>query len=232
MAITFPTSPTTGQAYTVGDITWTYDGAKWKGQSVTATNIAGGSAGTLPYQSAANTTAQLAAGTSGYILKSTGAGAPVWGNDLAAKASLTGVETLTNKTLTAPRETWYSTGAGSFSGASNYDVKTFGSLYYGITSYSSANFSLNFRGDASTSLDSMMAVGESVTISVINLNNTTAYRCTGVTVDTNATVAVLWSGGTAPAAGNVSSKDVYQFSIFKQATSNFIVFASGPVKYA
>ncbi len=43
-----------------------------------ATNLAGGSAGTIPYQSAAGTTAQLAAGTSGYILKSNGAAAPSW----------------------------------------------------------------------------------------------------------------------------------------------------------
>lgn len=151
-------------------------------------------------------------------------------------------DTLTNKTLTspaintpsftAPKEVWYSPGVSSFSGASNYDVKTFGGLYYGISGYSSSNFSLNFRGDGTTTLNSLMAVGEALTVSVINLNNTTGYYCTGVTVDTNATISVIWSGGTAPSAGNVSSKDVYQFTIFKQATSNFIVLASGPIKYA
>ena len=41
-------------------------------------NIAGGTAGAIPYQSAANTTALLAAGTAGQILTSGGAGAPVW----------------------------------------------------------------------------------------------------------------------------------------------------------
>jgi len=44
----------------------------------TATNLAGGSAGTIPYQSAAGTTVQLAAGTSGFYLKSNGASAPSW----------------------------------------------------------------------------------------------------------------------------------------------------------
>lgn len=43
-----------------------------------ANNIVGGSAGTIPYNTAANTTAQLAAGTSGYILKANGAAAPSW----------------------------------------------------------------------------------------------------------------------------------------------------------
>jgi hypothetical protein len=44
----------------------------------TSTNLAGGSNGTIPYQSAAGTTQMLAAGTSGQILTSSGAGAPTW----------------------------------------------------------------------------------------------------------------------------------------------------------
>ena len=44
----------------------------------TATNIAGGSAGTIPYQTAADTTAMLAAGTAGQLLQTNGAGAPTW----------------------------------------------------------------------------------------------------------------------------------------------------------
>ena len=46
--------------------------------STTATNIAGGSNGTIPYQSAADTTAMLAAGTAGQVLQTNGAGAPTW----------------------------------------------------------------------------------------------------------------------------------------------------------
>ena len=46
--------------------------------ATTATNLAGGSAGTVPYQSAAGTTAMLAAGSSGQLLQSNGASAPSW----------------------------------------------------------------------------------------------------------------------------------------------------------
>lgn len=42
------------------------------------TNLAGGSLGTIPYQSAANTTAMLGVGTSGQALVSAGAAAPTW----------------------------------------------------------------------------------------------------------------------------------------------------------
>mgnify|MGYP007125363510 CR=1 FL=1 len=46
--------------------------------ATTSTNLANGSAGTIPYQTAANTTAQLAAGTSGNMLQCNGASAPSW----------------------------------------------------------------------------------------------------------------------------------------------------------
>jgi hypothetical protein len=46
--------------------------------ATTANNLAGGSAGTIPYQSAAGTTAMLAIGSSGQVLQSNGASAPSW----------------------------------------------------------------------------------------------------------------------------------------------------------
>jgi hypothetical protein len=48
------------------------------GTTTTATNLAGGSAGTLPYQSGTGATAMLAAGTTGQALVSLGSAAPTW----------------------------------------------------------------------------------------------------------------------------------------------------------
>ncbi len=62
-----------GGNFSAGTIT-----ANLTGTASTATNIAGGGAGQLPYQSAANTTALLAAGTAGQVLQSNGAAAPTW----------------------------------------------------------------------------------------------------------------------------------------------------------
>ena len=59
------------------------------GTATTATNLAGGSNGTIPYQSASGTTQMLAAGTSGQVLQSNGASAPSWVN--AATGSVTSV---------------------------------------------------------------------------------------------------------------------------------------------
>lgn len=193
MAITFPTSPTTGQAYTVGDLTWTYDGAKWKGQSVTATNLAGGDAGTLPYQSAANTTAQLAAGTSGYILKSTGAGAPVWGNDLDAKMPYTAFNAAgKNKIInggfdfwqrgassgslgaytTADR--WHITGGGTVTAAQETSVVSTGFKYaLRLTTGASSSFGEAYQPIENLTVVSML--GQTVTLSAyVRVNNTYA----------------------------------------------------------
>jgi hypothetical protein len=48
------------------------------GTPATATNLAGGSNGTIPYQSASGTTQMLAVGSSGQLLQSNGAAAPTW----------------------------------------------------------------------------------------------------------------------------------------------------------
>jgi hypothetical protein len=44
----------------------------------TATNLAGGAASQIPYQTGAGATGFIANGTAGQVLTSAGAGAPVW----------------------------------------------------------------------------------------------------------------------------------------------------------
>jgi hypothetical protein len=55
---------------------------------------------------------------------------------------------------------------------------------------------------------------------------------TALTIDGNAQT-VKYPGGTAPAAGNASSVDVYSFTIIKTAaTPTYTVLGAGPIKYA
>jgi hypothetical protein len=80
--LVFQTNGTT-TALTLGtDQSATFVGAvtapSFSGTSSTATNLAGGSNGTIPYQSAAGTTQMLAVGTAGQLLQTNGAGAPSW----------------------------------------------------------------------------------------------------------------------------------------------------------
>lgn len=76
---------TTGNVVVAGTVTAT----EFIGSVTLSTNIAGGSIGYIPYQSAANTTALLPPGPSGYVLTSNGAAAPSW--QAAANESTTPV---------------------------------------------------------------------------------------------------------------------------------------------
>ena len=88
--------------------------------STKATNIAGGSAGSLPYQSAANTTAMLAAGTNGYVLTLAG-GVPTWAPTGGGSGSVSSFNTRTGAiTLTSSdviTALGYTPGSGSGSGS-------------------------------------------------------------------------------------------------------------------
>jgi hypothetical protein len=69
--------------------------------ATTATNLAGGGVGYIPYQSASGATAFLNAGTSGYVLTSNGSGiAPVWSPSTGGVSSVSGTGTVSGLTLT------------------------------------------------------------------------------------------------------------------------------------
>jgi hypothetical protein len=141
-------------------------------------------------------------------------------------------QTLTNKTLTAPvitnatlttaRETT-TVSATAATGTINYDALTQSVLYY--TTNASANWTLNVRGNSGTTLNSMMAIGESLTVAFLNTNGSTAYYPTAFQVDGSA-VTPKWQGGSAPTSGNASAIDVYSYTIVKTANATFTVLAS------
>lgn len=94
-----------------------------------AAALRGGAAGQIPYQSAANVTAFLAAGSSGQSLLSGGAGAPTWGTPALATAA-TSATTSTNIAGGTANSIPYQTGAGATTflapGTSGYVLATNG----------------------------------------------------------------------------------------------------------
>jgi hypothetical protein len=114
--------------------------------------------------------------------------------------------------------------ASAATGTINFDVKTASIWYY--TSNASANHTVNVRGDGSTTLSSLLAVGDSITVVWANTNGTTAYWPSTFQVD-GSSITPKWQGGTAPTGGNASSIDVYTYVIVKTAaTPTYTVFAS------
>ncbi len=70
------------------------------GNASTASSLAGGNLGEIPYQSAAGSTSYLTPGTSGFVLKSKGNAAPAW--EQLSTSDLTGTYSLTNATGVLP----------------------------------------------------------------------------------------------------------------------------------
>ncbi|MGI9143724.1 MAG: hypothetical protein ACR2IJ_11100 [Fluviibacter sp.] len=129
-----------------------------------------------------------------------------------------------NSPLNAPLEI-VNVSATAATGTINVEVGSLGSVWYYTTS-ASANFTLNFRKSSSVSLSTLLAVGQSVTITFLNTNGATAYYPTAFQIDGSA-VTPKWQGGTAPASGNASAVDAYTFTIIKTAsTPSYLVLAS------
>lgn len=78
--------------------------------ATTATNLASGSAGTIPYQSASGTTAMVPVGTSGQLLTSSGAAAPVWQDRIQSTALSGGVAATASISTTTLTVTAVATG--------------------------------------------------------------------------------------------------------------------------
>jgi hypothetical protein len=196
-------------------------------------------------------TAGASSGTNGQYLQSTGTGtqwatvtgysAPTLGStSIASGATVTTIAglTLTSPTintatenspiLVAPEERT-TVSATAATGTINFDAVTQGVLYY--TSNASANWTLNVRGSSGATLNSILTTGDSITVAFLVTNGATAYRQTAFQIDGSA-VTPKYSGGTAPAAGNASSIDVYTYTIIKTGSAAYTVFGAGPIKYA
>jgi hypothetical protein len=177
-------------------IVWDNTDSRWENRAQStliagkATNLAGGSAGQVPYQSAADTTGFTSTGTSGQVLTSQGTSAPTW-TTITASIAVTD-DTTTNATryplfadvtsgtlsTTYVSSTKYqfnpSTGvltATSFSGAGTGLTGTAGSLSIGgnaatATSATSATTATNLAGGATGSLPYQSGAGATTFLSV------------------------------------------------------------------
>ena len=181
-----------------------------------------------------NFTLPSADGTNGQYLQTNGSGVLSFatvpaGVSLSANNTWTGTQTFAGTSsvlgavLTDAAETT-TVSATAATGTINYDVTTQSVIYY--TSNASANWTVNFRGSSGTSLNTLLATGQSVTVAFLVTQGATAYYNNTVQVDgTTSGVTIKWLGG-APTAGNASGIDSYRYLIIKTGSAAYTILAS------
>jgi hypothetical protein len=113
--------------------------------------------------------------------------------------------------------------ATAATGTINYDVTTQSVLYY--TTNASANWTVNIRGNGTTSLNTLMSTGQAITVVFLVTQGATAYYNNALQID-GSSVTPKYQGGTAWTAGNVSGIDAYSYTIVKTGSATYTVFTS------
>ena len=148
-------------------------------------------------------------------------------NNIASKLPVTG-GTMTG-TLTVPKVVVNGTldieevyekfvTSSTTSGTLTINTTEYAIIYY--TANQTANRTINF-----SNVNANLAIGQSLTCSVLMTQGATAYYLNAYQVD-GAAVTPKWQGGSAPTGGNASGIDVYTFTIIKTADATFTVLAS------
>jgi len=112
--------------------------------------------------------------------------------------------------------------AGKLSDNLNIDLEN--GMVHHFTTAETTTSTPNIRVSGSVALNDMMAIGETITVSVITTAAAAGYSAQW-TIDGSATTEE-WNGGSAPSAGGASGKDFYTLNIIKTANATFTVLAN------
>ena len=168
-------------------------------------------AGTLTYQDVANIDSV------GIVTARTGI------KVLAGGANIVGVTTAASGVnLNGTLREKVNVTAGKLSDNLNIDLAN--GMVHLFTTAESTTAVPNIRVDASTSLNSVMVIGESVVVTLITTANASAYSA-HMTIDGVARTE-YWVGGSAPSEGGSSGVDIHTFTIIKTADATFTVIAN------
>jgi hypothetical protein len=113
--------------------------------------------------------------------------------------------------------------AGGATGTIDYNILDGAIVYY--TGNATGNFVLNLRGNVTTTLNTVMDIGESMTFSFMNTNGGFVYYITGLQID-GTTRTIEWIDGTAPTTGSANAIDNYSFNVIKTASDTYTVLGA------
>jgi len=164
-----------------------------------------------------NLTLPSADGTSaGQVLQTNGAGTLAFSNQLQGSSSaLAAILTNAAEVVTVS--------ATAATGTINYYPTSQSILYY--TSNATANWTVNFAGSSGTTMNSIMAIGQAITVAFLVTQGSTAYYNNAITID-GASITPKYQNGGTWVSGNASGIDCYVYTIIKTASATYTVLAS------
>ena len=112
--------------------------------------------------------------------------------------------------------------AGKLSDNTNIDLAN-GNTHL-FTTQETTTSTPNIRVNSSTSLNSLMAIGQSLVGNIITTAAAGGYSAQ-LTID-GANVTENWVGGAAPSAGGASGLDIYAYTIIKTADATYTVIGN------
>ena len=115
--------------------------------------------------------------------------------------------------------------SGTSNANTNIDLLT--SSVWLFTSSNNGNWTPNFRGNSTTSLDSIMSTGQVIVATIISANSGSSGYSSNMNIDGSGQTE-YWSGDNTPdERGGNSGYDVYQYSIIKTGAGNsYLVLAN------
>ncbi len=197
------------------------------GSTSSPTDASANGAGIVVYGSTDKT---FTWGNSGYKWSLTG------GSFEAPELSITGVSTFSssatfNSSSTfkgadfdggSPLREKVNVTAGKLSDNTNIDLAN--GMIHLFTVAESTTSTPNIRVDASTTLNSVMGIGDCIVVTLVTTANAAGYSAQ-LQID-GANVTENWVGGEVPAAGGASGVDIYSYTIIKTASATYTVIGN------
>lgn len=139
--------------------------------------------------------------------------------NITSVGNLTSLTVVGTSTVQQIKEKVTANATGAFS-TINYDLLDQAIVFH--TANTVSNFTLNFRGNSTVTLDTVMSSNQSITCSFVTPNGPSAYSATQIQID-GSNVTPKWA--TIP-TGTAVATDIYTFNIIKTAPNTFSVFGS------
>ena len=156
------------------------------------------------------------------VLNSTTLGSGVVNSSLTSVGTLTGLVVQGELDVHGLLTEQATVTAGKLSDNTNLDLED-GNIFY-FTTTETTTSTPNFRYSSSATLDSKMAVGDVVSVTVITTAAAAGYSV-HMTVDGGA-ITENWMYANTPADGGTSGVDIYSYMIIKTASATFTVIGN------